>query len=600
MSHFDRLSAALCRNEAEPPADPLDADEAEREVLSLVEEAERGEHNAWQIRRAIALAARFPALLRIQRAAARLSAIQQDAETAKACARGVLERFPASPDAFAAYLAAIARADGDAAAARVFAAYFPELDRLPAGAEQRAAAGLEALGRRDEAAALLGLPMREEPPSAAALSALLDAALDRRRAHPPVRPTSALGSIVLIGGTLGGGGAERQLVNTALALQSATTTSGSRVLGPVIVACRKLNRRRAHDFHLPALQTAGIRVIDYLALEPDGGDRSLSRAGAHADLVALLPDRMREGVAQLVEFLRHEAPDVVQIWQDGMIHAAGLAALVANVPRIVLNVRTMPPTARADRLRPESAMLYRRLVDAPGTTLSANSAAAARAYEAWLGLSAGAVFVIPNGVSPPAIDADDEAVGRWRAFDDRTGPGFVLGGAMRLDDNKRPLEWLEIAAALAQRLPDARFVLVGSGPLRAAVEDHARLRGLAERSLLVGRSRSVGFWLSKMDALALTSRHEGLPNVLIEAQLLGLPVVATPAGGAADAVAPLSCNLILEHAATVDRAAAAAHLVDLASRPPIGTDEHAARLRHWAAARFSIEAMAERTIDLFG
>ncbi|MBC7985245.1 MAG: glycosyltransferase, partial [Sphingomonadaceae bacterium] len=147
---------------------------------------------------------------------------------------------------------------------------------------------------------------------------------------------------------------------------------------------------------------------------------------------------------------------------------------------------------------------------------------------------------------------------------------------------------------------DARFILVGSGPLRAAAEDFAARLDLAPRALFVGRTPHVGFWIEKMDALALTSRHEGLPNVLIEAQMLGVPAVTTPAGGAADAVAPLDCNFILPEAADVDAALAADHLASLANRDGDSALADASRLRAWARARFAVDTMAERTIDLFG
>jgi glycosyltransferase involved in cell wall biosynthesis len=58
--------------------------------------------------------------------------------------------------------------------------------------------------------------------------------------------------------------------------------------------------------------------------------------------------------------------------------------------------------------------------------------------------------------------------------------------------------------------------------------------GVVDRILFVGRSTDVGYWMKKMDVLVLMSSFEGLPNVLIEAQYLGVPVVSTPAGGASE------------------------------------------------------------------
>ncbi len=435
-----------------------------------------------------------------------------------------------------------------------------------------------------------------------ALDHLLATLVDqRRRRRPRLSPT--IGGIVLVGGSLGGGGAERQLVASALALTAAAAQGRSvgagHVAGPVAILCRRLDTRLAHDFFLPRLAAAGVPVASYLGTRPYGGSRAASVVGRHAALVMQLPPRMREGLLHLADLLRLRAPDVVHIWQDGMIVAAGLAALIAEVPHIVLNVRTLPPTDRADRLSPGQHALYRALLSTPGVSLTANSAIAARRYEAWLGLARGIVQVVPNGVAPLPADGDDAEQERWRQFAERTGDGFVMGGVMRLDGNKRPLDWLGVAEALARRRPDARFVLVGDGQLRREVEEFAAHRGLLDRLLLVGRSAHVGFWLAHMDALLLTSRFEGTPNVLIEAQAAGLPVVTTPAGGAAETLVPGVTGIVLPDAETIDTEAAAAALVGFAALPPDERAHRADLARAWADRRYSMETMLARTLDIF-
>ena len=376
--------------------------------------------------------------------------------------------------------------------------------------------------------------------------------------------------------------------------------TAGRIGGPVSIYCRKLDRRRSNDFYLARLEAAKVHVADYLAAPEWGGDLSASILEQHRDLIALLPPRMREGVIRLTDALRYEAPDVVQIWQDGMIFAAGLAALIANVPRIILNVRTMPPNRRKDRQKPEQEVLYRGLLSAPGVSLTANSRMAGRAYEEWLNLPARTVVTIPNGVDPLPCDAPDNEQARWIRFDDDTvHSGFTLGGVMRFDDNKRPLFWLDICAALAKRRPGARFIIAGSGPLRGAAEEYAAKIGIADRTLFVGRTTHIGFWLDRMDALALTSRHEGVPNALIEAQLAGVPVLTTPAGGAAEAVAPVDANTILADAENPSAEEAAIRLDTLARLSEAEINVARSGVKHWAQEKFAMDQMIERTLDLF-
>src|SRR4029078_8223636 len=82
--------------------------------------------------------------------------------------------------------------------------------------------------------------------------------------------------------------------------------------------------------------------------------------------------------------------------------------------------------------------------------------------------------------------------------------------------------------------PKTRFLLVGDGRLLPKAQELAEELGIANRILFTGRSTRLGFWMSKMDVFVLLSRYEGLPNVLIEAQYMGVRVVTTPAGGAAE------------------------------------------------------------------
>src|SRR4029078_1718468 len=81
--------------------------------------------------------------------------------------------------------------------------------------------------------------------------------------------------------------------------------------------------------------------------------------------------------------------------------------------------------------------------------------------------------------------------------------------------------------------PKTRFLLVGDGRLLPKAQELAEELGIANRILFTRRSTRVGFWMSKMDVFVLLSRYEGLPNVLIEAQYMGVRVVTTPAGGPA-------------------------------------------------------------------
>ena len=206
--------------------------------------------------------------------------------------------------------------------------------------------------------------------------------------------------------------------------------------------------------------------------------------------------------------------------------------------------------------------------------------------------------MVYNGLAPLPAVQDDECVRLWREFEARTPQAaYTVGTVMRVDDNKRPFLWVEAAHLYSQSNPDARFVMVGGGPLLEPVREFAQRLGMSDRILFTGISRRVGYWLSHFDAFMLLSRFEGLPNVLIEAQFAGVPVVTTLAGGAGEAVQEGVTGLTLPagevEAPEVVRALA--QMRDMRRKDPdIGS-----KARAWAQARFSLEQMIASTVSCY-
>ena len=85
---------------------------------------------------------------------------------------------------------------------------------------------------------------------------------------------------------------------------------------------------------------------------------------------------------------------------------------------------------------------------------------------------------------------------------------------------------LDAFAALAEREPSARLLLVGDGQLMPQVRRTLEERGLSCRAVLAGATDEVPPLLSAMDVFVLPSLAEGLPVSLIEAQAAGLPCIA--------------------------------------------------------------------------
>jgi glycosyltransferase involved in cell wall biosynthesis len=207
------------------------------------------------------------------------------------------------------------------------------------------------------------------------------------------------------------------------------------------------------------------------------------------------------------------------------------------------------------------------------------------------------IIVIPNGVDVPSPLPDPASKAVFEAFAASTrGSTLTLGAVMRMDEVKRPLEWVDAAAALLQQVQGARFIIVGEGPFRVRAERRAEALRIADRCLFVGRSTCVGYWLSKMDLLMLLSAYEGLPNALIEAQLAGVPVVATPVGGAPEALVSGKTGLLLP--SNPEPREIAAMISSLVAEPD-RVREMGRAGRAWASEAFPISRMLSNTLQVY-
>ncbi len=195
-------------------------------------------------------------------------------------------------------------------------------------------------------------------------------------------------------------------------------------------------------------------------------------------------------------------------------------------------------------------------------------------------------------------------LGEWpRRAVEPSGPPLVLAVG-RLVAKKG---FVDLVDAVARLDPPPRLVIAGDGPLRGALAARAQAAGVPLELLGWQSSGEVREWLGRATLLALPSRREGgdrdgLANVLLEAMAVGVPVVTTTAGSAADAVSDGETGLLVaetEPAALADCIDRLLHDAPLRRRLAEAArrvvDErfdlarNAARMRDWLAARAAAE-----------
>lgn len=148
---------------------------------------------------------------------------------------------------------------------------------------------------------------------------------------------------------------------------------------------------------------------------------------------------------------------------------------------------------------------------------------------------------IASGVPPHRLDLVPNVVEKRGSLNGSKASGgrftFLFSG--RLVWQKRPELFIQLAARLSASMPDRelRFLVLGDGVLRRELEARAAaLNLLPARISFLGERSDVDTVYSEADALVLTSKIEGTPNVVLEAMSHGIPVVATSVGGIKDLV----------------------------------------------------------------
>jgi glycosyltransferase involved in cell wall biosynthesis len=403
--------------------------------------------------------------------------------------------------------------------------------------------------------------------------------------------------IVLACPTLVAGGAERQIVNTATGLRAAG-------LHPITVLVSRLHTPPGNAFFLDQLLAAGVDVREVRAAETGLQRwldiRRLAQTPEGARTLALLqqlPQAIRQEVLDLGAEIASLNPAVVHCWLDYSNVRAGIAAVCAGVPRVVLSGRNVSPRHFPYIFEPFMRSAYRALLDCPGVVVSNNSLGGGEDYAKWLGIDPATIQVIYNGIDLSRLRRPSPAqLAQFRLDHGIAANAPLIGGMFRLSAEKRPRLWLEVAAHVLRTDPTAHFVLFGTGPLAPTTQAFIDSRGLGAHIRLLPPTPHSDLALSAFDLLLLTSEWEGTPNVAIEAQALGTLVVLTGGGGASEALIDGETGCFVRQPDAPTIADAVLRLV----RDPSRRERYAHVAAQYARTRFGAERMLAETLRLYG
>jgi glycosyltransferase involved in cell wall biosynthesis len=274
-----------------------------------------------------------------------------------------------------------------------------------------------------------------------------------------------------------------------------------------------------------------------------------------------------------------------------------LAALLARRCNVSVLVRTqhgLPEAFHGLRsikhqfLQRLDALVARRATD----RIISVSPDMTRRLSAWL--KPEKIVTIPNGInfeevhSTLTVEEAKERLGIPRDC-------HVLGTAGRLEPVKRLDIFLAAAQQIALRLSQTRFLIAGDGSHEVKLRAQAQAQEIRDKVLFLGHRNDIYDVLRAFDLLVLSSDHEGLPMVLLEALGLGVPVVARSVGGVPEVVQDGVNGLLVDSAEPGALAEACERVLgDNALRRRLGE-----AARPSIIERFSVANSAARVAELY-
>jgi glycosyltransferase involved in cell wall biosynthesis len=296
----------------------------------------------------------------------------------------------------------------------------------------------------------------------------------------------------------------------------------------------------------------------------------------------------------LARHLRRDRPQVVQSHGARANFYARLAARLAGVPRHISTVHNSLYDYPVSPFRRAVYLTMDRLTVRWTKTIVCVAESLARDLVERSRVPARKVQVIHNGVDLARFDpAGAAGEGIRQAFG--LGQGPVLGIVGRMTPQKDQNTFLAALARVRREVPEVRGLIVGTGPLRPALEGEAARLGLAGACCFAGVREDIPNCLAAMSVVLLSSVSEGFPFTVLEALAMARPLVATAVNGVREIVEPNVTGLLVPPRRPDLLARAALSLLE---------DPERARAlgqagRKAVEARFPLERMIERMERLY-
>ena len=343
------------------------------------------------------------------------------------------------------------------------------------------------------------------------------------------------------------------------------------------------------------LTVNGLRAIGQraaLVAHPDGELRKRAEEGL--DLIPIAPRSEVDLSAgwRLARVIRRLAPDVIHAHDPHGVAMAGMALSLGAAAR--WKERRKAPALVASRrvdfhLKANSFSRWKyRQVDAFVT-----ASEAIRDMLIGDGVQPDRVVTVHEGIDVDHIDAVTAVNVHEALWLPHHAP--LIGNVAALVPHKGQRYLIDAAHLVVQKIPDARFVILGEGELREHLEHLVREHHLEKHVLLPGFRTDVVGCIKGFDFFVMSSVTEGLGTSLLDAMACRKAIVATRAGGIPEVVANGQTGLLVEPRDPEQMAEAIVRLVDDQALRTRMADAGYARVRQ----RFTVERMVAETARVY-
>lgn len=235
------------------------------------------------------------------------------------------------------------------------------------------------------------------------------------------------------------------------------------------------------------------------------------------------------GYKQIAEIIRTEKPDVVQANAGDTLRYAVISRLLFRwkLPVVFRNASTISLYIKSPRARLWNGLFFGRV----NKVISVSKHSASDFIKLFPSQKE-KVISIPIGIE--SADSNGVIKKNNSPYDHTSGLVIVHVGGFSFEKNHQGL--LHIFQRLLKADPSATLHLVGSGPLKPAIEKMAGESGLAKNVIFYGFQPNPLLYIRHADVLVLPSIIEGLPGVILEAFSCKTPVVAYNVGGISEVV----------------------------------------------------------------